>query len=632
VHGSLESIKRQNLLWVLMPLEGIAALIALLRIPSEPGSAFLFGYSASRLVVAAAAAVGILVLAMLAWGAVRRPGWWRVAASSASRFTGHPWRLFGIYCFLFTLFWVIAAFLGLSVSAAASELVILRAWLARMGLLLVWIELLILQAGMLLALQRGLSSQPGLFSMQRVGILLAIATLIYYVTIRIYTTALWDLRMIRLQNYIYLPALSILAWGGLRELFKNKTWFARLDRVMIFVTLAAVCYTFYRHSTEWVDWQNTPSKAYWHLLADAFLHGRLYLIQPESTHDLTMYRGLWYVPNPPLPALVLMPFVALLGVENINMVQFSIACGVINVLLVFWMLEKSSALGLIPTRRAGNLWITGLFAVGTMHWWLAILGRMWFLSQVLTLLFILLSILAVLYRRSPWLAGACLGAALLSRPNAFTIWPFLVGLFLYLNPVQWKVLSWKKILPWTIQSGIPVVLAVAALLVYNKVRFENFLDFGYVTINGADWILAAVRQYGMFNVHFIPINVKAMLINLPVIQWQNGCLKFSPGLEGISIFVTTPAFLYLFRRFQWNTWTVSAWISIALSAGLLLLYSNTGAEQPGYRYVMDFIAPMLLLMAVGVGERVSVWFKALAVMSFLSNAAALAWWFQKWWC
>ena len=53
--------------------------------------------------------------------------------------------------------------------------------------------------------------------------------------------------------------------------------------------------------------QATPDVAYFNILADAFLHGRTYLVAPPATHDLTAFQGRWYVPFPPLPALLMLP-------------------------------------------------------------------------------------------------------------------------------------------------------------------------------------------------------------------------------------------------------------------------------------------------------------------------------------
>jgi len=151
-------------------------------------------------------------------------------------------------------------------------------------------------------------------------------------------------------------------------------------------------------------------------------------------------------------------------------------------------------------------------------------------------------------------------------------------------------------------SKFPVI---AGLLYYNFIRFNDWLYFGYVTISSAEWLMEAVRTYGMFNVHFVPENFYAMFVKLPRIQLSDGCFYFSPTREGISILATTPAIIYIFRRFKLNWWTVGAWTSIILSIGLLLFYHNTGSWQLGYRYLLDFILPVLLLIGLGIGKRPS---------------------------
>ena len=51
-------------------------------------------------------------------------------------------------------------------------------------------------------------------------------------------------------------------------------------------------------------------------LADAFLHGRIYLTEaPSWLNELIPKDGVWYVAYPPLPAVILVPFVALFGTD-----------------------------------------------------------------------------------------------------------------------------------------------------------------------------------------------------------------------------------------------------------------------------------------------------------------------------
>ena len=60
----------------------------------------------------------------------------------------------------------------------------------------------------------------------------------------------------------------------------------------------------------------TPQVAYFDHLAAAFLDGQLYLEDPPGDSDLTRYNDRWYVPFPPLAAVLMLPWVAAFGIEG----------------------------------------------------------------------------------------------------------------------------------------------------------------------------------------------------------------------------------------------------------------------------------------------------------------------------
>ncbi len=72
---------------------------------------------------------------------------------------------------------------------------------------------------------------------------------------------------------------------------------------------------------------------------------------------------------------------------------------------------------------------------------------------------------------------------------------------------------------------------------------------------------------------------------------------------------------------------IGAWLSVILTVGLLLCYHNTGAEQVGYRYIMDAILPILLIMGVGVGNKPGLFFKLLTLIGIIVNALSVYWWY-----
>src|SRR3954452_17750060 len=94
-------------------------------------------------------------------------------------------------------------------------------------------------------------------------------------------------------------------------------------------------------------------------LAAAFLPGRLDLVHPASTHDLTPFAGRWFVPFPPLPALLVLPLVAV--VPGFSTVAFCAVLGAANVALVAALLDGLARRGWMALDRAAVFWLTVLF-------------------------------------------------------------------------------------------------------------------------------------------------------------------------------------------------------------------------------------------------------------------------------
>jgi hypothetical protein len=308
------------------------------------------------------------------------------------------------------------------------------------------------------------------------------------------------------------------------------------------------------------------------------------------------------------------------------MTVVSALLGALNALVIYWVLRKASAAGMISCNHRTVFWLTLLFAVGTNHGWLALIGQMWFVSQLFTILMTALAVLSAIAGWSGWLTGAFFGLALLARPNVFPIALLLLGIRLWQTAPFPKII-WRDAISWSLKAAIPACLAVFLLLYYNYVRFEDWFDFGYVTIHGAPWILEAVQTYGMFHPHFFQTNLNVMLFKLPRLDFSGERFFFQPGISGFSIFAMTPPLICLYRSFRRNWWGIGAWLSVLLTLLLLLFYHNTGAEQVGYRYLMDAIVPIMLLLGLATGEKSSWMFKFLTVLGILINMLSIHWWF-----
>ncbi len=73
---------------------------------------------------------------------------------------------------------------------------------------------------------------------------------------------------------------------------------------------------------------------------------------------------------------------------------------------------------------------------------------------------------------------------------------------------------------------------------------------------------------------------------------------------------------------------VGAWAAATLLLIPLLTYYNTGWWQFGYRFSLDFMTPVLILLALAAGPRVGWKVRALILLGVVVNAWG-TWWFMN---
>jgi hypothetical protein len=375
----------------------------------------------------------------------------------------------------------------------------------------------------------------------------------------------------------------------------------------------------------WAEHTTSPEMAYFNYLADSFLAGRLYIPTPPSTHDLTRYQTRWFVPFPPLPALLMLPWVAWAGLARTSTVLFSTLMGAANATFVFLILQALAERGWSKLKTHDNYWLTLLFCLGTVHWYMAVDGQVWYLSQICTVTFMALAVWLALKSDSGLLVGLALALALASRPTVVFVWVLLLGIVIQRWQAADPSIDWGRLARWIVLSALPVALVIVGLLWYNAARFNDPFDFGYLRENIAQKLIPNLRDYGQFDLHFVPINFWAMWLALP--EWDARAGLFWPDPEGMSMLITTPALIYLVRAWRRTPLVVSAWLSIGLLMIPLLLYYNTGWGQFGYRFSMDFIVPVMVLLAVAAGDRVSWLMRLLIIVGVVVNGYGVAWWF-----
>ena len=345
-------------------------------------------------------------------------------------------------------------------------------------------------------------------------------------------------------------------------------------------------------------------------LADGFLHGRLYIDQPMPWLELVpRAEGGWYSPFPPMPATVLVPFVMLFGPGFDQGIATALFGGA-NVALV-WLLLRRSGVALVPAN-----WLTAAFAVGSVHWWAAGTGTVWLHAQVVAVFFALLALHLAIRRRWPLLAGLLLGCAAASRlPVGLTL-PLYLALYLRLPfPPGLRMPAVAEL-----RSALALIagLAVPAILVaaYNLARFGSPFEFGYGLIPGVldePWY-----AQGLLSIEYVPRHLHVMFMR--GFDFVEGFPWFRPNWSGASLLLTTPILLWLVKARSRTPLVAYGWIAIVLAMIPDVLHGAPGFAQFGYRFILDVLPIMLLMLGWVFRERISVEARAAILIGIAVNA------------
>jgi 4-amino-4-deoxy-L-arabinose transferase-like glycosyltransferase len=174
-----------------------------------------------------------------------------------------------------------------------------------------------------------------------------------------------------------------------------------------------------------------PGQNHYVYLADAFLHGRLGVSDGGiNLQEIVPRNGNFYVVYPPMPAVLLMPFVAAFG-TGFDESLLSIILASLCVSLTWLMLKK------IGSNGNKALWLTALLGFGTCLWFIASVGSSWYIAEVVAVLFLTSAILVALYKRSYVLVGLLLGFSALARLPVALAFPFFLFL-IYERDNSWK--------------------------------------------------------------------------------------------------------------------------------------------------------------------------------------------------
>jgi hypothetical protein len=308
----------------------------------------------------------------------------------------------------------------------------------------------------------------------------------------------------------------------------------------------------------------------------------------------------------------MMPFAAIWGYD-VNDVLVTLLFGALNAVLLFWLLELLRLRGHSARTRRDNAWLTILFAFGTVAFFSSIRGEVWFSALVFGVTFNLAYMIAALDLRYPIIAGLMLGLGMATRtPIAFCVVFFAWQLFLPGN--RWRSDRWREILVTGLKFALPVLGIGVLLMLYNAARFDSPVEFGHVYLTGGP--AQRIREHGLFSTWYLNGNLSAALTNLPRLSAEAPYLLVTK--HGLGILFTTPVLWLLLRPAAQPPIRRALWLAVACAAIPGLLYQNSGWEQFGYRFALDYFPYLMALLAVG-GRPLSWRVKAVIVAAIAIN-------------
>lgn len=381
--------------------------------------------------------------------------------------------------------------------------------------------------------------------------------------------------------------------------------------------------------------------------ADAFLQGRADIAYPVGDGP---YRNDYFqdvlpvgpdraqIPFPPLPAIVLLPFVAVWGLGT-NGAAVAAVLGAVNVVLCWVML-----LGVTP-RRSAALLGTLFYGFGTVAWYAAMLGTTWFLAHVVasTFLFIAIALAVRIDGRAQAIAGQltaglAFGIAATARLTTILGAPF----FVFVGGGG----SWTR---RAVSAGTGALIPVLLLLGYNLATtgdlfhpaYEYLYEVEYrprPELVNPDWAIEDPR--------YIPQNLGIMLGQLPLTPLLDDpacalepvglhslldreCPLLQPDPLGMSILLVSPAYLLMLPallREGRRRIVAGAALSVLAIAIVDLMHFSQGWVQFGYRFSNDFAPFAVLLVTLGIARLGTGWLTlGLIGLSVLVNAWGVYW-------
>lgn len=356
-------------------------------------------------------------------------------------------------------------------------------------------------------------------------------------------------------------------------------------------------------------------------LADSFLHGQLDSPLCNDSDCATFDDKKWVV-FPPAPAVLVMPFVAVLGPDFSGFIPLGLAMTGLT-LFLWWRLGR--ALGLEPM---DTTWLLGAIAFATPLYYVTLRADgVWFFAQAMGTLFVTLAIHEAAYGRLIR-SGAALAVAFLCRQMLILFAPFLFVLALRDDE---KLISFGMAhIKRAFALAFPLLAAIAIYCLYNWARFGNPFDTGYAYIVTAgdeemNFIGRRIQDLGLFSAQYVPFNLVYLLFEGLNVGFGGDYLTRVEGISpfGTSILVASP-FILLAWFVPLHRQIVVGLLCAAVICGITLFYHNNGYSQYGVqRFTLDWLPIIFFALAMGPVRQYAGPFRILVLYGIALNAVTM---------
>ncbi|MFK7989675.1 MAG: hypothetical protein AB8I08_26895 [Sandaracinaceae bacterium] len=374
----------------------------------------------------------------------------------------------------------------------------------------------------------------------------------------------------------------------------------------------------------------SPNNHYVHL-AESWLNGQLDVVggEPHGYNDWACFDETlegpcdanafqrprdsyrWYISFPPFPAAVLLPVVAVFGQDFSDPFFWALFAGLAPALL--WLvLRRLREEKISPRSPREDLLLVTVFAFGSVYFSTAVQGSVWFSAHIVASALLMLFFLFGIGAKRPFWAGVALGLCFWTRPSTslFALFFLLEAMRVNRRPnaraADPEAGVWRRLGRWilgadpvaTIKACLPFaapILVVGGVAMWmNHARFADPFEFGhtYLIIR---W-RPRIEKWGLFNFHYFSKNLAVFVASLPWLSAATPWVKISR--HGLALWFTSPNLLPALWPKRVTPMMVSLFVVTAMIAVWDLCYQNSGWVQFGYRFSLDYMPALIVLLAL----------------------------------